>query len=75
MTPTLEDLKGASSSLPAPQRAELAHFLLRTLEPEEDGWADAWQKELARRLHEIRTGQVIGVPAEEVLSRLRERYP
>jgi putative addiction module component (TIGR02574 family) len=75
MTPTLEDLKNASSSLPAPQRAELAHFLLRSLDPEEDGWPEAWRTELARRLEEIRSGQVVGVPAEEVLGRLRERYP
>jgi putative addiction module component (TIGR02574 family) len=75
MTPTLQDLKDASSGLPATQRAELAHFLLRSLEPEEDGWAAAWQEELGRRLEEIRSGQVVGVPAEEVLNRLRERYP
>jgi putative addiction module component (TIGR02574 family) len=75
MTPTLQDLKDASSGLPAPQRAELAHFLLRSLEPEEEGWADAWRQELARRLEQIRTGQVVGVPAEDVLGRLRERYP
>jgi len=75
MTSTLQELKDASVGLPAPQRAELAHFLLRSLEPEEDGWAEAWQEELARRLQDIRTGQVVGVPAEEVLTRLRERYP
>lgn len=75
MIPMLQDLKDASANLPASQRAELAHFLLRSLESEEDGWAEAWQEELARRWEEIRTGQVRGVPAEEVLSRLRERYP
>ncbi len=75
MTPTLQDLKDASSGLPALERAELAHFLLRSLEPEEDGWAAAWQEELARRFEEIRSGQVVGVPAEEVINRLRERYP
>ncbi len=75
MTPTLQDLKNASSNLPAPQRAELAHFLLRSPEPEEDGWAEAWRTELDRRLEEIRSGHVAGVPAEEVLGRLRERYP
>jgi putative addiction module component (TIGR02574 family) len=75
MTPTLQDLKNASSSLPALQRAELAHFLLRSLDPEEDGWDEAWGRELARRLEEICSGHVVGVPAEEVLGRLQERYP
>jgi putative addiction module component (TIGR02574 family) len=75
MTPTLQELKNASAALPPPQRAELAHFLLQSLEPEEDGWAEAWQEELSRRLQDIRSGQVVGGPAEEVLNRLRERYP
>jgi putative addiction module component (TIGR02574 family) len=67
MTPTLQDLKDASSGLPAAERAELAHFLLRSLEPEKGGWVEAWREELGRRLQEIRAGQVVGVPAEEVL--------
>jgi putative addiction module component (TIGR02574 family) len=75
VTAKLQDLKDASSGLPAPQRAELAHFLLQSLDPEEDGWTLAWRNELALRLHEMRSGQVVGVPAEEVLNRLRERYP
>jgi putative addiction module component (TIGR02574 family) len=75
MTPTLQDLKDASSNLPAPQRAELARFLVRSLESDEGNWSDAWGDELGRRLEEIRSGQVVGVPAEEVLERLRERYP
>ena len=75
MPPTLQELKDASASLPSPERAELAHFLLQSLEPEEGGWAEAWQEELSRRVQEIRSGQVIGVPAEDVLKALRERYP
>lgn len=88
MNQTLQQLKDASSGLPAPQRAELAHFLLQSLEPDdlasvllppeppqEEGWAEAWQEELSRRLDEIRSGKVVGVPAEEVLGRLQERYP
>jgi putative addiction module component (TIGR02574 family) len=75
MTPTLQDLKDAAAGLPAPERAELAHFLLKSLPPEEDGWAEAWREELGRRAQAIRSGQVVGVPAEEVLIRLRDRYP
>jgi putative addiction module component (TIGR02574 family) len=58
-----------------PERADLAHFLLRSLEPEEDGWAEAWREELALRLEEIRSGKAVGVPADDVLARLQERYP
>ncbi len=71
----LQDLNKASSNLPALQRAELAHFLLRSPDAEENGWAEAWQAELPRRLEEIRSGHVVGVPAEEVLGRLRGGRP
>jgi putative addiction module component (TIGR02574 family) len=71
MDSTLQDLKNAALLLPAYERAELAHFLLQTLEPEEDGWDEMWRQELARRLEEIRSGQVTGIPAEMVLARLR----
>lgn len=74
MVLSLEQVKDAATRLPFSERAELAQFLLQSLEPQEDGWADAWRDELTRRLEEIRTGQVVGIPAEEVLGRLRERY-
>jgi putative addiction module component (TIGR02574 family) len=70
---TLQELKDASSSLAPPERAELARFLLLSLDAEEEGWADAWREELSRRLQEIHSGAVVGVPAEDVLARLRER--
>ena len=75
MTLTLQDLEDASSNLPAPERAELARFLVRSLEYDEGEWAEEWGDELARRLEEIRSGRVVGVPAEVVIARLRERYP
>jgi putative addiction module component (TIGR02574 family) len=75
MSPLLEELKATASTLPAPERAELAHFLLETLEPAEEGVAEAWQAELTRRMADIRSGKVVGKPVEEVLARLRELYP
>jgi putative addiction module component (TIGR02574 family) len=75
MSPSLDDLKVTISALAPAQRVELAHFLLESLEPQEEGWAEAWREELVRRLEEIRSGQVVGVPAEEVLQQLSERYP
>ena len=75
MTLTLEELKDAAANLPSPQRADLAHFLLQSLEPEESGWAESWRSELDRRMEEMNSGKVTGIPAEEVMARLRERYP
>jgi hypothetical protein len=45
------------------------------MEEEDDDWIRAWEDELARRVEEIRSGQVVGIPAEDVLKALRERYP
>ena len=57
------------------ERAELAYFLLSSLEPEEDGAAAAWDAEISRRVVEIQSGKANGKPAEQVFAELRERYP
>ena len=75
MSQAVEQLKSQASTLSAPERAELAYFLLSSLEPEEDGAREAWRTEITRRVAEIRNGSAIGRPAEEVLDELRERYP
>jgi putative addiction module component (TIGR02574 family) len=75
VTPTTERLKVELSHLPAPERAELAHFLIHSLDEETDADAEnAWDAELARRMAEIRGGKAIGEPAERVFAELREKY-
>ena len=56
------------------QRSGANDYHIYRLFPE-GGWTEAWREELGHRLEEIRSGQVVGVPAEDVLGRLRERYP
>ncbi|MHB1423617.1 MAG: addiction module protein [Gemmataceae bacterium] len=75
MTEAVEQLKSQVSTLSAAERADLAYFLLTSLEPEENGVEEAWRKEIGRRVTEIRSGQAIGRPIDEVLAELRERYP
>jgi putative addiction module component (TIGR02574 family) len=75
MTEAVEHLKSEASVLSAPERADLASFLLACLEPEEEGVEQAWRAEISRRVAEIRSGTAIGRPAEDVLPELRERYP
>jgi putative addiction module component (TIGR02574 family) len=75
MTEAVEQLKSQAITLSAAERADLAYFLLTSLEPEEEGVEDAWRKEIARRASEIRSGQAVGRPIDEVLAELRERYP
>jgi putative addiction module component (TIGR02574 family) len=75
MTEAVEQLKSQANALSAAERADLAYFLLTTLEPEEEGVDEAWRVEIARRVADIRNGTAVGRPAEEVLTELRERYP
>jgi putative addiction module component (TIGR02574 family) len=76
MTEVVERIKSEITALPVKDRAELAYFLLRSLDDEaEDADAEAaWDAELARREAEVKSGEVVCKPAEQVLSELREKY-
>jgi putative addiction module component (TIGR02574 family) len=75
MTEAVEQLKSQVRGLSVPERADLAHFLLSSLEPEEEGVQDAWRAEIDRRVTEIQNGTAVGRSADEVLAELRDRYP
>jgi len=75
MAIAIEDLKSELAALTVGERAELAHFLIQSLEPETDEDAEsAWDAELGRRFAEIEGGTAVGKPAEQVFAELRERY-
>jgi putative addiction module component (TIGR02574 family) len=74
MTEAVEQLKTQLSHLTNPERAELAHFLLESLEPEEDGATEAWEAEAGRRIAEIRSGRVAGKPADQVFAELDDEF-
>jgi putative addiction module component (TIGR02574 family) len=74
MTEAVEQLMSQASTLSVHERAELAYFLLSSLEPEDEGTQEAWRAEIARRVAEIRGGSAVGRPADDVLAELRERY-
>jgi putative addiction module component (TIGR02574 family) len=71
MSPSLEELKATLAGLPVAVRAELAQFLLHTLEPAEEGAAAEWQALAERRMADVHAGRVSGIPAEQVLEGLR----
>ena len=71
MNEAVEQLKCQVGTLTVPEYADLAYFLLNTLEPEEEGAEAAWRVGIARRVAEIRSGQAVGRPADEVLAELR----
>jgi hypothetical protein len=69
MNSHVEELKTVLSSLPAAERAELAHYLLRSLDVEASDAKSDWLALAEQRMAEIRLGQVIGIPAEDVFVR------
>lgn len=77
MTETAERIKAELAQLSPQERAELAFFLIQSLEPEGDDQDEeaAWDAELARRAAEIDSGGAVGIPAEQVFSELRKKYP
>ncbi len=75
MTEAVEELKSRLESLTSRERAELAQFLIRSLDQEQDDGAESlWNIELNRRATEIKSGKSVGKPAEEVFAELREKY-
>jgi putative addiction module component (TIGR02574 family) len=68
----IERLKSELTALTATERAELAQFLIHSLDSEvEDDAGAAWEAELARRAEEIKAGGVGGKPAERVFAEAR----
>jgi putative addiction module component (TIGR02574 family) len=75
MAQPMKQLKSRLEHLSAKDKAELACFLLGSLEPEDDGVTAAWDLEITRRVEEIRSGRASGTSAEEVFAELRLEYP
>lgn len=75
MTMRVEDIADVALGLPSEARALLADRLVESLDPAEDGYIHSlWSDEANRRLKELRSGQVVGIPGEEAMTRLRKKY-
>ncbi len=75
MTETAEKLKFELSHLSLRERAELASFLILSLDEEVDVDAEAaWDAELTQRMEEIKSGEAVGEPADKVFTELRAKY-
>jgi putative addiction module component (TIGR02574 family) len=75
MTATAERLKQELAQLAIEERAEIAQFLIDSLEEETDEDAEAaFREELQRRSDDFDAGRAKGRPVEEVLEELRKKY-
>ena len=71
----VEDIADVALELPSEARALLADRLVESLDPAEDGYIHTlWSVEANRRLNELRSGAVIGIPGEEAFAKLRKKY-
>ena len=76
MTEIAERLRTELAVLDSEDRADLAYFLLQSLDAEVDLNVEvAWDAELDRRIADIESGNVKGITCDEVLSELREMFP
>ncbi len=67
---TYKALLAEARALPEDQRAALVQELNATLAP--PGVEEAWAKEVAVRVDELRSGQVETIPVDVVMARARE---
>ena len=74
--PTLvEELSKRARSLNPEDRARLAEELLASLDDAQDVGADAaWEKEVGRRVEEIKSGRARLIPAEDVFAETARLY-
>jgi len=74
MSSSTSDLFRRALSLDESERAELAGVLIESLDSEKDSGVEAaWLEEIERRIKELDSGQVEGIPWEEVRERILRR--
>jgi putative addiction module component (TIGR02574 family) len=70
----LKTLRNAAMTLSEQERAALARDLVASLDsPPEDNVAEAWDREICRRIQQIESGEAELLDPKEVLSRARAR--
>ena len=71
MTLPLQQIESEALSLPADERARLAEALIESLD-EDARLQQAWDEEIGRRVEDLRSGRVKGIPAEEVFAEMED---
>ena len=70
---TVQELHAEAAKLPPEQAAELIDLLLVDTYSKPDPAIDeAWGREIDRRIAELESGKVKGIPAEEVFAEVRK---
>ena len=69
-----EDLLAEVASLPIDERALIADRILRSLNAPDAELEQRWAELAEHRLAELRSGDVQGIPGEEVLAKVWKRF-
>ena len=73
-TEMMERLRSEALMLSMPERAELAHDLLESLDaPADEGVEQAWDEEIIRRIAQIDAGQATLLSREQLRQKLQDR--
>ena len=73
MPKTFSQVAQEAADLPASDRLKLARLMLDLTDPDSessDHVQREWDEEIQKRLQELRSGRVIGIPLEEVKKRI-----
>jgi putative addiction module component (TIGR02574 family) len=77
MSPEISDLLKRALALSVDERAALANALLDSLETTNESVEEAWDKEVVRRMEDLKAGKAVTVPWEqlhrELLALVNER--
>ena len=73
MPSTLEIIHEAEA-LPVEERTMVVDSLLRSLNRPDETVDKKWIEVAQRRMEELRSGKVQGVPAEEVFARIQQQF-
>ncbi len=68
------DLLAAAISLPVEERVRVIDSLLKSLNPPETDIDEEWALVAKRRLEELRVGDAVAVPGDEVFRNISNRF-
>jgi putative addiction module component (TIGR02574 family) len=79
MSERVQALIPTLAALSEAEKEELVEFLTADDDGEDEvltreEWEAAWLEEVERRMADRKAGKTVGVPAEEVSRRMREKY-
>ena len=69
-----KDLISEALSLPIEERAHVVDSILKSMNPPEAVIDKKWSQIAKKRLSELRSGEIKGIPGEEVFDKVWKRY-